>query len=100
MILQHKRICPVEVKSSRYKTHSSLDKFREKFKGKIGQAYVLYTKDLKLEGDILYLPIYMASFCENLFMRVENPGDVLETTPIRCCFFTAPIILRIRFWLT
>ena len=40
LILQHKRICPVEVKSSRYKTHSSLDKFREKFKGKIGQAYV------------------------------------------------------------
>lgn len=62
LILQHKRICPVEVKSSRYKTHSSLDKFREKFKGKIGQAYVLYTKDLKLEGDILYLPIYMAMF--------------------------------------
>lgn len=98
MILQHKRICPVEVKSSRYKTHSSLDKFREKFKGKIGQAYVLYTKDLKLEGDICRF--IWQCFCENLFMRVENPGDVLETTPIRCCFFTAPIILRIRFWLT
>ena len=62
LILQHKRICPVEVKSSRYKNHSSLDKFREKFKGKIGQAYVLYTKDLKMEDDILYLPIYMAMF--------------------------------------
>lgn len=62
LILQHKRICPVEVKSSRYNSHSSLDKFREKFRGKIGQSYILYTKDLKQEDDILYLPIYMAMF--------------------------------------
>lgn len=62
LILQRKRICPVEVKSSRYNTHSSLDKFQEKFKGKIGQAYILYTKDLKQEDNILYLPIYMAMF--------------------------------------
>lgn len=62
LILQHKRICPVEVKSSRYNSHSSLDKFREKFHGKIGQSYILYTKDLKQEDDILYLPIYMAMF--------------------------------------
>lgn len=62
LITKNKKICPVEVKSSRYNTHSSLDKFREKFKGRIGQSYILYTKDLKYEDDILFLPLYMAMF--------------------------------------
>lgn len=62
LISKNKKICPVEVKSSRYNTHASLDKFRAKFKGRIGQAYILYTKDLKMEDDILYLPLYMAMF--------------------------------------
>lgn len=62
LITKNKKICPVEVKSSRYNVHSSLDKFRAKFKGRIGQAYILYTKDLKQEDEIIYLPLYMAMF--------------------------------------
>lgn len=62
LISRQKKICPIEVKSSAYNTHSSLDKFRAKFSKRIGQSYILYTKDLKEEGDILYLPIYMAMF--------------------------------------
>lgn len=62
LISRQKKICPIEVKSSAYNTHSSLDKFRAKFGKRIGQSYILYTKDLKEEGDILYLPIYMAMF--------------------------------------
>lgn len=54
------KICPVEIKSSGYKTHASLDAFREKFSAGIKNSYLLYTKDLqKGENELLYLPFYM-----------------------------------------
>lgn len=54
------KICPIEAKSSGYKTHASLDAFRKKFSDRIKQSYLLYTKDLqKGEGELLYLPFYM-----------------------------------------
>ena len=56
------KLIPIEVKSSGYRAHTSLDKFCDKFSGRIGKKYIVYTKDLKKEGDILYLPIYMAMF--------------------------------------
>lgn len=56
------KLIPVEVKSSGYKSHTSLDRFCEKFSDRIGKKYLIYTKDLKKEGDIVYLPIYMAMF--------------------------------------
>ena len=56
------KLIPIEVKSSGYKAHTSLDKFCDKFSDRIGKKYLVYTKDLKKEGDILYLPIYMAMF--------------------------------------
>lgn len=52
------KIAPIEVKSSGYKTHKSLDAFCEKFSSRIGQRYVLYTKDYHREGNTIYLPIY------------------------------------------
>jgi len=57
-----RKICPVEVKSGGYRKHSSLDKFRSKFKGKIGQPYILYTKDIMVKEDVVHFPIYMAMF--------------------------------------
>lgn len=62
LIRRKRRICPVEVKSGAYRQHSSLDKFRTKFKGKIGQPYILYTKDILVKDDVIHLPIYMAMF--------------------------------------
>lgn len=59
-LIRKRRICPVEVKSGTYRRHSSLDKFRSKFKGKVGQAYILYTKDILVKEDVIHLPIYMA----------------------------------------
>lgn len=58
---QHK-ICPVEVKSSRYMNHASLDKFCRKYQDKILESYVLCTKDYRVEGKIKYIPIYMTQF--------------------------------------
>lgn len=59
------KITPIEVKSSSYKNHKSLDIFLKKFKDKnIGEAYVIYSKDLYNEenSNITYIPIYMSMF--------------------------------------
>lgn len=53
------KICPIEVKASGYNSHKSLDKFQQKFSGRILHRYLLYTKDLKKDNDILCLPAYM-----------------------------------------
>ena len=55
------KICPIEVKSSGYKTHVSLDAFRKKYSARIGKSYLLYTKDFqKSDNELLYLPFYMS----------------------------------------
>ncbi len=56
------KIEPIEVKSSGYKTHKSLDIFCEKYSSRVGARYLLYTKDFRKEGSIIYLPIYMSMF--------------------------------------
>ena len=56
-------ICPVEVKSSnRSRDHKSLDDFRRRFGKRLGQSYVIHSKDLSVENGIVYLPAYMAMF--------------------------------------
>lgn len=59
LISKSTKINPIEVKSSGYKTHKSLDVFCEKYSSRINTPILLYTKDLRKEGNILYLPIYM-----------------------------------------
>lgn len=56
------KICPIEVKSSGYKTHKSLDVFSDKFSDRILNRYIVYTKDYAKEQDIFCLPIYMTQF--------------------------------------
>lgn len=60
LISRKDKICPVEVKSSGYKTHKSLDMFQEKFSSRVKDRYILYTKDLRKDKDIICLPVYMA----------------------------------------
>ena len=62
LIAHDAKICPIEVKSSGYKTHASLDAFGEKFSKVILQKYLLYGKDLQKDGNTLLLPFYMAPF--------------------------------------
>lgn len=52
-------ISPIEVKSSKNYTLSSLNKFRNKFEKQLHIPYVLHTSDLKEENGILFLPLYM-----------------------------------------
>lgn len=56
------KICPIEVKSSGYKTHASLDAFSEKYSDRILEKYLLYTKDMKKDRDVFCLPVYMTQF--------------------------------------
>ena len=53
------KICPVEVKSSGYKSHASLDAFCKKYSSRISNRYLVYTKDLRKDGDTLLVPVYM-----------------------------------------
>ena len=56
------KICPLEVKSSNYKTHKSFDDFCSKFSSRIGEKYIVHTKDYKRENGVTYIPIYMRPF--------------------------------------
>lgn len=62
LIRRKRKICAVEVKSGGYRKHSSLVKFRNRFQGKIGQSYILYTKDILMKEGVVHLPVYMAMF--------------------------------------
>ena len=62
-LLSHgSKICPIEVKSSGYNTHASLDAFCEKFSSKIENRYLIYTKDMKKDKETNLLPVYMTQF--------------------------------------
>lgn len=44
LIADSDKICPIEVKSSGYKTHTSMDAFCQKFSSRISNKYLIYTK--------------------------------------------------------
>lgn len=56
------KLCPVEVKSSGYNTHKSLDAFCDKFSSRVGERYLIYTKDYRKDGATTLLPVFMTMF--------------------------------------
>lgn len=62
LTVKKKKICPIEVKSSNYKSHKSFDYLIKKYQLKMQDRYIIYTKDLKFEEGITYIPIYMTMF--------------------------------------
>lgn len=56
------RIAPIEVKSTKRYGTSSLNKFRKLFGKRIGTEYVLHPRQLQVDGERVYLPLYFA-FC-------------------------------------
>ncbi len=62
LIAEKNKINPIEVKSSSYKTHPSLDAFSKKYSSRIGRKILLYSKDYRKDGDIECMPSYMAFF--------------------------------------
>lgn len=58
LLSKEDKIVPIEVKSSGYRTHKSLDLFCEKFSSRIGSRLLLYTKDYQQDGQTTCLPVY------------------------------------------
>ena len=56
------KVCPLEVKSSGYATHASIDNFCEKFSARISDKYLIYTKDFRKDKGVVCLPIFMVPF--------------------------------------
>ncbi|MBQ8802770.1 MAG: ATP-binding protein [Tyzzerella sp.] len=53
------RVFPIEVKSSKNYTTTSLGRFKEMFGKKIASQYIIHPKNLIVEGDIIKIPPYM-----------------------------------------
>lgn len=62
LLARKNKICPLEIKSSGYKTHASLDAFYNKFSERILRRYLIYTKDVRKDKDLICLPFYMMMF--------------------------------------
>lgn len=60
LIKRGRKISPVEVKSSAYKKHSSLNKFVDKFDNRLGDKFILYGKDYMEKDGVIHYPLYMA----------------------------------------
>ena len=56
------KLQPIEVKSSGYNTHKSLDVFCEKYAHIVERRYLIYTKDLKTDKGTILLPVYLTPF--------------------------------------
>ena len=49
LLARKNKICPLELKSSGYRTHASLDAFTAKYSDRILERYLVYTKDFRKE---------------------------------------------------
>lgn len=62
LLSRQAKVCPIEVKSSLSKIHTSIDEFQKKFSSRILQRFLLHPKDIRKEQDLIYLPLYMTMF--------------------------------------
>lgn len=56
------KINPIEVKSSGYARHASLDAFCEKYSSRVADRYVVYTKPPMKRQQTTYLPMFLIPF--------------------------------------
>lgn len=56
------KLWPIEVKSSGYQTHKSLDEFCKKYSRFVSNRYLIYTKDLRKNEEVILLPVLMTMF--------------------------------------
>ena len=58
MLSRGNKIVPIEVKSSNYLSHKSLDEFVKKYASRVSERIMLYTKDYQKDGATSCLPVY------------------------------------------
>ena len=56
------KMYPIEVKSGKKYTTTSLNRFSEKYKSRIGESYIIHPKNLSIKERIVCIPAYM-TFC-------------------------------------
>ena len=78
LITDKNKICPIEVKSSGYKNHSSLDKFKEKYSSRIAHKYLIYTKDYQKDKFEYIKNPFIAEFLD-LSTNIDLTENKLET---------------------
>ena len=61
LIRKDRKVVPVEAKSGKSFAVKSLHNFKDKFTNRVGLQYVLHDGDIQRDGEIVYLPYYMAS---------------------------------------
>lgn len=61
LLARKNKICPLEIKSSGYKAHRSMDEFVKKYSERIFRQYNVYTKDYAREDRTIFLPVYMTA---------------------------------------
>lgn len=61
LLARKNKICPLEIKSSGYKAHRSMDEFVKKYSERIFRQYIVYTKDYAREDRTIFLPVYMTA---------------------------------------
>ncbi len=54
------KLYPIEVKSGKRYTTKSLMRFKEKYKERIGECYIIHPRNLTIKDDIVCIPPYMA----------------------------------------
>ena len=52
-------ICPIEVKSGKRYSYTSIEKFRKKFDSQLHTPYIIHCQDYKESDGYIFLPIYM-----------------------------------------
>ena len=62
LVSQRTKLTAMEVKSSDTGKHESLVKFREKYSKITGNTYIISQKDVKKDGFLKYIPVYMTEF--------------------------------------
>ncbi|MBQ9326925.1 MAG: ATP-binding protein [Solobacterium sp.] len=75
VIEQDNEIVPIEVKSGKdYYVHSAISKAADNPEYEINKAYVFTNYDIRTEGKMIYLPVYMCMFLkESTSLPVLNP---------------------------
>lgn len=61
LLSKESKLWPLEVKSSGYKTHQSLDEFCSKYPSRVSKRFLITTKDYEQQQQTTLLPVYMTS---------------------------------------
>lgn len=62
LLTRKDKLLPIEVKSSGYKTHKSLDLFCEKYSSRVDYPILISPKPMGKDGSLMLLPVYMTPF--------------------------------------